>query len=170
MNRDALRDALAAIAAAATDGLAALGDADTEPAPAVDVPDYHAQDLERIEANAAATVAVIEAEAAADVARIEAAAANAVEPDADDAPGALDLGEPVEQLDQLADDASAENPIDPPAAPPIETPADAIDADANLDAAGAVLDALPAVDLSDAAEDIAPRNTHWWVRPLWGSR
>ena len=168
MNRDALRDALAAIAAAATDGLAALGDDSPEAAPAPPV-DYHAQDLERIEAQTAATVAVIEAEAAADVARIEAAAEHAPEPVEQLGD---DLLEPVEQLGDLADvdDTIEANPIEAPAAEPIETPADVIDSEANIDAAGAVLDALPTVDVGDPADDIAPRSTHWWVRPLWGSK
>lgn len=167
MDESGLRDALKAIAGAATDALAALdppGGADVAEPVAVETPDYHAQDLERIEAQTDATLAVIAAEAAADVARIE--AAGVLVPDAPE-PLAELVGDPVDAVADVTD----ETPVAPDAAPPIETPADVIDSDANLDAAGAALDALPQLDtLADVADDVAPRSIHWYKKPLFGGR
>lgn len=167
MDTDRLRDALAAIASAANDGLAALAEpSETVEAPAVVEHDYHAEELERIDAQTAATVAIIEAEAAADVARIEAAAELAGD-ELDAATGdVLDVPTTPDELDHEADELVGDAPTE--SAPPLDTPADVTDVDGAIGAADAVLDALPVVDPTEPADDTPPRPVHWYKRPLWG--
>jgi hypothetical protein len=155
MDTDALRNALSAIAGAANDALAAM----SEPGPVevVEVEpahDYHAEELERIEAQADATVKVIEAEAAAAVAVIEA------QTDDDDD----DQGAAVDALDDALDDAVDDNPI--MAAEAVEEAGDIASTAEAVEEAGDVLDALPVIDPVAIVEDVAPAPAHWYRRRI----
>lgn len=157
-----LRDALSAIAAAANDGLAALSEpAETIVVEPPELPDYHQQDLERIEAETAAQVAVIEAEAAAAVEVISAQAANAPDPVSP---------EPIETIDDaLVDEPLADNPLMDETVTPADEPGDLADADEAIEEAGDVLDALPVIE-PEAVADVAPIPQHWYTRKRFGRK
>ncbi len=164
MANPALTEALTQIANAANAALAALADDDaTETVAAEPATDWHANDLERIEAEAAAAATVIEAQAAATVAVIEAEAAASTTDDDDGA----DLDDLLD-LDLDTDLDGAEllgNDDDPPA-----DITDIADAGAAVDTAVEVLDALPTLDPVKVDIDFPPAPMHWYTRPLFARR
>lgn len=166
MSNPALTEALTQIATAANAALAALA---SEDSPTVETRDYQADELERIEAETAAAVAIIEAEAAATVAIIE---AETPPDDGDSGAELLDL-DPGDIAADVADLIETDD---------IETEllgtdagtddlADAADIAAAVETATDVIDALPTLDIIEAApDDFPPSPVHWYKKPLFGRR
>jgi hypothetical protein len=164
MAQDELKRALQQIVDGATAALAALpgedADEQVETVAAVVVPehDYHAEELERIDAQTAADVAKIEATAAAEVAIIQAQGEAIADRVADF------VADPIETTDELVDAAIDDNPVMDETIMPADEPGDLDDAGEAVEDAGDLLDSLPVLEPEQLGVDMPPTPADWYRR------